>query len=172
MPSCTKLIGFGTRNICILCLSTQTFVWLIGIFVIRSRDIVWDAGQGKLYHLILYTSSSNRCCQPYEVLQCNTNICDGYAKATFNTESCVFVPTFYSFTFTEKAHLPPSDLWKNGTKALNDSKKICLRKIFLKEQQIKYWNWSVHLFWCYATGIASFRNTKSVRELVMFQNDK
>jgi hypothetical protein len=101
VPSCTKLPRSGSPNICILYLSTQTFSWLIGIFVTRSRGTGCNAALEKWYHLILYTSSSKRCCQPYEVLQRNSNICDGYAKVVFTTISCLLVPSAYSFTYTE-----------------------------------------------------------------------
>jgi hypothetical protein len=39
---------------------------------------------------------------PYELLKCNKNIFDGYAKAMFTTACCLLLPTAYSFTFTEK----------------------------------------------------------------------
>jgi hypothetical protein len=36
------------------------------------------------------------------MLQCNANICDGYAKAMFTTKICELVPTAYSFTSTKE----------------------------------------------------------------------
>ena len=40
--SCTKLTRSGSPNVCKLYLSTQTFSWLIGIFVTRSLDTGWN----------------------------------------------------------------------------------------------------------------------------------
>jgi len=113
LSSSNKLTNAGTRNICTQYLSTQMFSCLIGIFVTRWRDTGWNAAYEKVYHLILYTSSPDRCCHRYELFQCNTNICDCYAKAMFTTICCLLVPTAYSFTFTENTS-PSEVLWKCG----------------------------------------------------------
>ena len=87
----------------------QTFV-NIDVLVIDPyfcHQIAWhwmECRTGESVLFDLYTSSPDWCCQPYEVFQCNKNICDFYAKAMFTTESCLLVLTVYRITFTEKQH--------------------------------------------------------------------
>jgi hypothetical protein len=69
-----------------------------------------ECRMGQTVPLVLYTKSPDRCCHLYEVLHYNTDICDGYARAMFTTESCILVPTAYIFTIREKAQLLLSDL--------------------------------------------------------------
>jgi hypothetical protein len=52
LPSCIKMTSGGTHNICTYYISTQTFLWLIGIFVTRWRDTGWNAAWEEIYHLI------------------------------------------------------------------------------------------------------------------------
>jgi hypothetical protein len=55
-------------------------------------------------------------------------------------------------------------------KALNKSRKMFVRKIFFIVQQIKYWNCSVHLLLRH--GYCLLQNIKSIRQLVMLQDNK
>jgi hypothetical protein len=105
-----------TYNVpCRLVLNWQAVDLLTFIHIIYQHNIlaidryfyhkmVWhwmECRMGGTIPFDLYTTSPDRCCQPYEVLQCCRICCDGYAKAMFTTACCLLVLTSYSFKFTK-----------------------------------------------------------------------
>ena len=51
------------------------------------------AGQGKINHLIFFTTLSNQCCQPSCYPLWISNRCLGYAQSMFTTVTCIPVLT-------------------------------------------------------------------------------
>ena len=151
----------------------QTFV-NIDVLVIDPyfcHQIAWhwmECRTGESVLFDLYTSSPDWCCQPYEVFQCNKNICDFYAKAMFTTERCLLVLTVYRITFTEK-HIATVDFVKVRNKALNKSREKFVRNIFLIEQILELLRPFVFLL---RHGYCVLKNIKSIIGLVMSKGNK
>jgi hypothetical protein len=77
----------------------------------------------------LYTPLPVRYCQPYELLHCNTNICDVYAKAMFTTVSCLLVPMLTALRL-RKNTFSILGFMKVWNKALNKIREMFVRNIF------------------------------------------
>ena len=124
---------------------------------------------GETICLILYTSSPNRCCQHSDVLQFNVNICDGYAKEIFTTETVYFFLLLTALR-SRKKHTCHRHICEIKEKALIKIRMTFARKIFPLVEQNKYCKCSFHFFFLLLThGYFILNNLKSIGELTMFK---
>jgi hypothetical protein len=115
------------------------FSWIIGIFVNRTCDTGWfSKAQKQLHNLMLYTSSFTQCCLPAEVLESMINRCDSYVKRCSTQKAAHWYRLLTAFA-KEAQQLPPSNLYKNGTRHWTSTQKVMWVKYLYSATDQNFW---------------------------------